>query len=416
MPGRVIYPVWWKYENVMLQFPVMNNSKGDFFVRNVAAYALVCFFFFRAIEILFLVKPLPFISFGIAFAGGFFLLIGYLRTLRNGGWLWSNNLTLMAGLVLAVWIATSAQLLSTRDLTDHLGRSSHDYLVKISVEICVWMFAGAALAYYRASRLDVIYSIFLFGLFALVLNASNFGFAIPYAELAARGEFKLLNHLLLSEYMLIMAYLAYFSVADRWRWLLIILIGYILFAGGGRTSFGFGMLSLFVYEFYYGSKLRALTAPLAGVLVLVALFAGLDQEVVTRMFLVGGVESDSSFLGRKQQFLIGLDGLAKQMAWGDLSVLVLGLGSLGAYMHNLFSVIQFYGIIVFILYVCVLVRAFQIAIRLFKAGLQEFFDKVFLALLIYSLFGVLFVKFVGFPTFWLAIGYWLFRNHLLRVV
>lgn len=392
------------------------SERFDLLVRNFAMYALVSFFVLRAVEVLVLVRPLPFISMGIATAGAMFFAVGYLRTLSSGVGRWSQDLAVMLLLVIAVWLSASLQVLGTPDLSDHLGRSSHDYLLKVSVEVCIWLFAGAAVSYYRSTIFDYLFAVLVLALLWMVLQASNYGFAIPYEDLAVRGGFKALNHLILSEYMLVVAFLGYFSVSDRWRWLLLPVVAYILFSGGGRSSFALGVGALLIYEFIFGNRLRAAIVCFGGFLIGGSLIAIIDDSLVSRMLFAGGLEQDASFRGRRLQFLLGMEGLPRQILWGDLSVLVVKFGSLGAYMHNALSVIQFYGIFVFFIYVYALLRAMRISTRVRLSCEASFLDKAFSALLIYVVLGVLFVKFVGFPIFWLVIGYWLLRHHSLSGV
>lgn len=372
-------------------------------------WAVLAFCFLRSVEVLFLQQSLPFISLGIALSAALFAVIVYLRSVPDGRFAWSRDHSLVAALIGWIGLATIAQLLSTQDLVDVIGRSSHEYLFKTTLVVFTWFFAGAAANFYQATGRVFWAAYLLIALLLLVMHATGFGFSVQYANLVDSGGFEVLNHLLLAEYMLIICYFGYFAAPLGSRFIFFLVICYILFAGGGRASFLLGVGSLLIYEILFGDRRLAFLMVLCAFLFLALLVVFGDDSIVSYMLFSGGVESDSSFVGRLYQFIDGVSALNGQIAWGDVSFFVKKFGSLGFYMHNFMSAWQFYGLPSMLLYVGVgVVSAIKMCLVLRSS--IDYLDSVFGALLIYSLIGILFVKFVGFGTFWFAIGYWMLKR------
>lgn len=390
----------------------MRRKSDHFFVqalRNSPVWAVLAFCFLRSVEVLFIQQPLSFISLGVALSASLFSVIIYLRSVRDGRFAWSRDHTLVAVLVGWVSFASIAQILSTQDLVDLIGRSSHEYLLKTTLVVFTWFFAGAAAGFYRAESKNIGFALLLIALLFLVVNATSFGLTVQYANILDSGGFENLNHLLLAEYMLIICYFGYFAAPLSLRFLFFLIISYILFAGGGRASFFLGIGSLLVYEALFGARRLALSMLLCAFLLLFLVTALGDDPIVSYMLLTGGLESDSSFAGRLYQFIDGVDALGGQIAWGDVSFFVKKFGSLGFYMHNFMSAWQFYGLVGMLIYLAVGVVS-AIKMWLVLRYSTEYLDYVFAALLIYSLVGIVLVKFVGFGTFWFATGYWILKR------
>lgn len=332
-----------------------------------------------------------------------------MRSLRDQVVFWSEEHTLATATVCWVGFATIAQVLSTQNLLDDLGRSSHGYLVKTTFVVLAWFFAGAAVNFYKSTGTKSLFLVILIFIFLLVLNATGFGFSLGYDKTLELGGFEVLNHLLLMEYMLILCYFAYFASSTKLRFLVFFIIAYILFAGGGRASFCLGLGALLVYEIGFGQRRLGFIMGGCAITLVAILVVYADESLVAYMLLTGGLESDSSFVARLDQFGAGVVGLTDQIAWGNVSFLVKRFGSLGFYMHNFMSAWQFYGLIGLVLYILVAVKAASKMLGALRFG-SGYMDSVLGALLIYSLMGVLLVKFIGFGTFWFASGYWLFRR------
>jgi len=385
-------------------------------VRNASVWAVVGFCVLRSLEVLLFERPLFLTTVAVAISSLMFAVVVYLKSLGNSFFRWNSSHTLAFSALAWFVVSVIAQLAFTPAVVDQNGVDSHVYLVKVTIAMFIWFFAGAGSSFSEGLRGGELYVLLLVGLFLLVLKATNFGFFIPYDSLSGYVDSHEMNHLLLSEYMLIVCFFGYAVATPAVRVFLFAVISYILFAGGGRASFFIGVLSLVGYEFLFRYwRLGFLLAGLALALAVVGGFVvGADSAVIARMLVTEGVGADASFGGRFEQFLVGAGGFWHQALWGDISYFVVRLGGVGNYIHNFLSAWQFYGALGFLLYAALAVKAVNSMLIRSRMESIGWLDRVFSGLLIYSIVSVLLVKAVVFSTFWLTIGYWIFRSANFR--
>ena len=383
--------------------------------RNLGLWLVATFCILRSVEVLWLQAKLPLIQYAIAASAVvYFFRFFYLqkKPLRL-----SKTAVQVGLLFVLIFLATLLQVLGRDNLRDEVGRYSHEFLIQNSIVVATWFFAGASAVYcdYKVSRFFATFLLVL--LVFLVLFATNFGFVIPYSSFEEEGSFEVMNHLLLAEYMIFICFLGY-SASSNLFIRIVTFFGfcYVMFSGGGRSSFLIGMFSILVYEFLFGDRKFFFLAICAFFLSLVVFVSVIDlsDPAVQRMLMADGLEKDGSYEGRYEQFQVGLENLWRQFFFGDVSMYVIKFNHLGTYMHNFLSVWQYYGFFVFVLLGFLTYKSARLMGAFMKSGPCGFVEKYFGILLIYSIVSVLVSKYVGFGAFWYAIGYWLLRKGPVR--
>lgn len=390
----------------------MREHSLDFDSASLGFWLIVAFCFLRSVEVLVLQGFLPYIQYAIALAGFLYFFVSVRFAFKSS----LENLRLGYGFVLpvALLVTVSFQIFSFENVLDEFGRASHGYLIQTTFVILAWFYAGGLVAskeWSKFARKWPIYLIF-FSLLMMVLLVTNFGLSIPYSSFQEDGAFEVMNHLLLAEYMLLICYAAYVFSGALYRPIVFFLMAYIMFAGGGRASFLIGIVSVFVYEYFYGER-RVFWLICFLVFVLV-LFVGtkvdFSDEAFQYMLFSSGVDQDNSYIGRVSQVEAGIGNLINQVFFGDVSFLVKRFNNLGSYIHNFISVWQFYGFFVFSLCLWLVFCATKKLSWALRSGRFSVMDSFFLLVFIYSIISVLFVKHVGFSSFWYALGYWVLQS------
>lgn len=211
--------------------------------RNLGLWLVATFCILRSVEVLWLQAKLPLIQYAIAASAViYFFRFFYLqkKPLRL-----SETAVQVGLLFVLIFLATLLQVLGRDNLRDEVGRYSHEFLIQNSIVVATWFFAGASAVYcdYKVSR---FFATLLFVLLVfLVLFATNFGFVIPYSLFEEEGSFEVMNHLLLAEYMIFICFLGY-SASSSLFIRIVTFFGfcYVMFSGGGRSSFLIGMFSI----------------------------------------------------------------------------------------------------------------------------------------------------------------------------
>ncbi len=383
--------------------------------RNLGLWFVATFCILRSVEVLWLQAKLPLIQYSIAAAAVYYFVL-YFSAQKWGGRI-SKLAIQVAVLFFLIFLATFLQVLAFENLKDEIGRFSHSFLIQNSIVVTTWFFAGAS-AVFCNQRLSRAYAILLLGILVfLVLIATGFGFVIPYSSFEEDGSFEVMNHLLLAEYMVFVGFLGYAASPNRFvKILTFFAFSYVMFSGGGRSSFLIGLFSMLVYEFLFGDKKFFFISVSFFLLALVLLFSQLDfsDPAVQRMLMADGLEKDGSYEGRYEQFQVGIENLWRQILFGDISLYVIKFNHLGNYMHNFLSVWQYYGLVVFLLLGYLVFESCRRMKKIMDSRCFFWIDAYFSIFLIYSVFSVLVSKYVGFGAFWYAIGYWLLRGRAAR--
>ena len=182
----------------------------------------------------------------------------------------------------------------------------------------------------------------------------------------------------------------------------------LLFIMGSRADFGAFLILLPVALSLTLKPLKQFMVYISGgILTLLGLLIiGVDKLAVSRHFQILNLEQFTSLLARNELFLWGMERVAASPLFGDYGGTLEVRGTIGSYIHNLFSVWQAFGPLPFIIYTALVVMVVFIALLLFfKQGRQ--LDRqaqlvVMLGLL--TAVEVLVAKSLGWPHVALAWG------------
>jgi len=340
-----------------------------------------------------------------AFCGVFqFILAAVTRSMT---WREIATLVLMALIALAVLIQISA----LPDIVDWQGRSAHSFLLAFTGFNFFWLFVGYGLQVigrvpqckWIALVLLLTVAILIIGVLHgdLVINYRDFEINMPGGERA--------THLTVGPSTFLLLIWVY-ALASGWvRMFAFIVTLPILFAIGGRADLVIYPIAVIAYEFLNKVSLPKLAVAMLililGALVIVNLpFSVLDFGGVPRMIFADGIEPDSSYIARNIVLRSSLQELPKQAPVGDVSSIVVLFGSVGSFMHNLLSVWQFYGVVVFLLLVVLLISNIR-RIRQLGADSTNALGVFGILVFVSACVGVIIAKSFVYPTLWVALGY-----------
>lgn len=306
------------------------------------------------------------------------------------------------------------------DAVDLDGRRSIEFARSFWLMGVLWFLAGAALADARLPDSNAL-AFGIIGLLIALLWIGSEGFlVINYALLSAGlGGFRF-SHLNTSDYTVFLLALAYGMSTKWWRFIVVVGALGVLFSLGGRSALFIFAASVIVHQLFYvrgivGAKILSATV-LVVIMVYVFVSAaesGLIDVAGKDLLFSRGYAADPSVLERIEQMRFGVDNLYLQIPFGDPSLIVERFSSVGAYMHNVLSVWQFYGFFFFAILVFSLVFCLRFSIS-FKSGDGSVLSVSFSVLLIYVCISVAISKSFTFYLMWLVLGYWFEKKASLR--
>ncbi len=318
---------------------------------------------------------------------------------------------------LSMVVALSLQTMFGTNLIDIFGRSSQPLARSVFLVGIGWFLAGGLLQYGRLARSSIL-ALFSFGVLVACISVSlGTNFMVEYGAVGYGLEEFQSNHLGTSTGFSFIALAAYCSAVGRFRIIIAVVSIAALFALGGRATMYLFTATLAICSIF-ASELRQRALSVFAVVVVGMLiiwgFAG-DSDDTSRMWLFSGVMGGGSAAGRAEAMRIGLSTLEKQLAYGAPEAIVENAGNLGAYMHNLLSAIQFFGLIPFLLLAAAAVLSLRFAFKVYRNSKRSI-DLLGIHLLVLSCLEVSVAKSVHYSLFWSAIGFWLFRIAGLRQV
>ncbi|WDE16079.1 hypothetical protein KMZ14_00375 [Acinetobacter schindleri] len=311
------------------------------------------------------------------------------------------------------------------NLFDYSGRNSHQYVWTISLLALSWVFAGAVIGCIRNVTIFfkcVTYAFFF--IFAICLiYALNGGWFIDYQFLTnLRNDDIKIHHLSLTEpLMLIFFMVLAFLYNTKIKWIVVFAILFFMFALGGRVAFLCYILAILIYEFLsskvYNYLPKLLFIGVVGIYIFLSLSTDLnDNFEFNKLFLSDGIENDESFKGRMQFFKDFGEGALTQVVIGNPNFFIIRHNDLGTYAHNILSLFQFYGLILFIIILFSLlfiVKKIYI-LRLYLS--DDVLIKFGILFFIYTFFSVLIGKAVLFSSLWFILGFWFFKLRNIQVL
>jgi len=314
-------------------------------------------------------------------------------------------------LILSISIATMLQISFSSQVIDEIGRSTSGFLLTTTITSIAWLLIGCGMQSFpkKISSKSAI-AIIIFMASCIYINADD-NYLINWAKMQSESDDgNELNHLIVgfqSAYLLLLAY----SLSPKTIKIPISIISLmILFSLGGRTSLLCYLATLAIYNLHQESLKKSIITAVAIFLLLLIIFFNieidLNDQYISRMLFQGGIDQDESKIARDQFFLEGIEHLPYQSLYGDINLLAKNYKTFGSYSHNILSAWQIYGIIPFLLIVGV---SFYIGKKLLVKnrknlnGISEFGLLIY----IFSITSILTGKFIGFPMYWMAIGFWL---------
>lgn len=325
-------------------------------INNIAFYILIIFCLGTVASQTFsgivVTKPFTWLLFSTAL---YSLLIIYNRIEK--GYLNINTL-LLCLLCLSLLFSVLLQMLIYPNLQETKvfeGRYAHPFLVKTTVTVILYIFIGYLIGGYNIGSKNN-FSIFLLiiALFLLTLPLIGSDFTIDYS----RAKVKI-DHLYAGDsyYILLIFATAYSKIKNKW--FIILCSTILLFILGGRGNLLVYILTIFCYTIFLSKRKTKIFFLFFFTLIGFFLFIYFQQIISfllrlglnNRMLLIGGVEADPSQIERNQQISVGISRISEYFFVGNISDLIIANGSIGTYMHNFMSILQYYGIIPFVLYI-----------------------------------------------------------------
>lgn len=300
---------------------------------------------------------------------------------------------------------------------DGFGRNSILYIFNILLVSVMWWGIGFNLANLKIKRNYLLsFFIFLFLLVCIGLNV-NSGYLVDYYYIRTMHNDYTLTHLSVGDYVVfLLIFLGLFSRLNFILWAVISSVLIIFF--GGRSSFYFMIISFLLIGFLnlikykkvkYSYIFYASFSLITLLLVLIYFFNEskiLENNLISRMLLVGGLDNDFSINERKYIFSKSLENLIYQMPFGDASFIANTFGNMGNYIHNVLSVWQFYGFTAFVIILIIMIR---LSILINKV------NPYINILLCYTLLCLIFSKQINFYLFWLVVGFFSNQYALMSV-
>lgn len=355
------------------------------------------------------VLPIAFIPFGIFYLLKFSGSVNHFSAVHKSNLLFYSLLSFLITIPFIQYI-----LLGNR--VDSYSRGSFYYVIIISSLAISWLMAGICLSGFE--NLDKKAKFFLYSSLLIVISLmfSSFtdGLFVDYYYLSSlRSDDIKIQHLSLTEPITFIIFL--FLAANYngiYKFIALLVFFFILFSLGGRTAFFCALMAFFIFEIISGKFLYVISNIFL-LCVVTIIFLGntavSDNAFYKKLFFQDGLGSDESFQGRKEFLSDFFENIVNQLAFGNPNILIDRHNDLGTYSHNLLSVIQFYGIIPFI----IIVYCFYfftkkiILLKIYKS--QNILNKFGILMLIYVVLSVITGKAVLYAPLWFVIGFWLFR-------
>lgn len=325
----------------------------------------------------------------------------------------SSTLLLFAlcGVILGCLLAQRAFLFDRYDLS---GRSAIGAATLAGTYAVTWGLIGLSVSGSRLVKSDICAVLVMVGIGLVVLP----NLAGGYVNLVALREetgIENLSHLWVSENIVFLFFLSY-GLARSYLVKLALLVAVTVFlvAMLGRSSLFFTLAAVCVYELAFGDARGGARKAMIGVgfaLLGFAVMLGMQwyysEPILQKLFFKDGLAADASFEARSQLLSLGLFHLRDQLWIGNPTILATEMGSVGAYIHNILSVWQIFGLFAFILLLLlVFVAVFRMFDLMRNARGSALFD-VGAMLMIYSVLSVFTTKHGAFWCLWFAVGFWL---------
>lgn len=321
---------------------------------------------------------------------------------------------LLSVLIFSLLLSLILQQMFQEDLVDTYGRSAKAQTREIFIVGMIWLLCGAAIQRIKINYSTLLSILLLVFLSYNVIKGIDDGFMISYGTLSeSRDDGIVLNHLLMGESATMLLALAFASATRYLRLLVFILGTAILFALGGRGalfSFVVAILCFLLVRqpLSYTVGFVILSVGIAIILITSVITLGPNDPYISRMLFLEGIGADSSAAAREYFLQQSLNALPTQALIGDPGFLIHRFGSLGAYIHNLLSAWQFFGVFPFLLF-CYFIIVIAKFIFKHRRDTPLMIDEFGLIVFFQCVISVIIAKSINFHAFWFVLGFWLFK-------
>jgi hypothetical protein len=322
----------------------------------------------------------------------------------------SLNLKLLVLLFFLVGISLYCQALFMQQLTDYHGKGALEYTVRRTVISVIWFCFGYFVKDTYLQKHNVVAVIITAFTFLIFFYAADFSYFINYSLYSDSADrLAKVSHLTTGTHLALLLFTLYALTKDKYKILILPAFLCILFLAGGRSALFFTIVTLILYELLWGSKrLFFLYSVFLAILSVYILFMiEIVDNYFLQMLLIHGISEDSSTNSRLNQLAIGLRGLPEQLYFGNPSIIIRDLGSMGAYIHNFISAWQFYGVLVFIVITFLLIRIIKYLSHAYFMKKQQnsnSFEEFKILIFVYTIISILLTKVIFFQLLWFSLG------------
>ena len=332
-----------------------------------------------------------------------------LNSIRKGGVLFFLILTNLVCIPIF-------QFIFFDNLIDELGRSSFDYITTISSLCISWFLIGCIISKIKEISLFHYFIISLSTLISFYLMFTSYNgqpFVDYYYISSLRSDGIKIQHLSLTEPLTFILFL-FLSVTykTKIKWVSILFFLFLFFSLGGRTAFFCAAFTILIYELIISNILKysiKLLSAIALSAISFVLFNFSSNMFFDKLFFKGGLESDESYKGRVEFLFDFFDGFLSQIAIGYPNFFIEKHNDLGTYSHNILSILQFYGFILFFVVIYAMSFIIKNIIKYKTFDSKNVLDVFGVLLFIYVLLSILTGKAVLFGPLWFVLGFLLFR-------
>lgn len=293
------------------------------------------------------------------------------------------------------------------NIYDYRGRYSLDYIFSFSLGISAWLVVGAS-SFFVFKKTKWAFFILAAVVVLFLVKLKGFGVINHGSVTLEKGAYY--THLISSTYIFYIIFMCHVVLKNSLNYILIFFSGLILYMTGGRADLIIYFLTIISYGFFVERGKNFLIGCFLGSIIGLFLFIFLSSLVndnlsadTIRMLNVLTFSNDDSYVERNIFFEESFEDLFGFIVISDPNYLILKYNDLGKYIHNIFSLWQFYGF-VFFSYIVGLILLILNKIVLVRDKKDPAFLFGFF-LFIFSLLSVLFAKSIFYYPFWFSIGY-----------
>lgn len=327
---------------------------------------------------------------------------------------------LFSCIIINIIFVQFSQFMFYDNMVDENGRNTFDFMLAISLLAISWFLIGGILSKFEIfNQYNKFFIIFVFSLSCILTLDSFDGLFVDYYQLTAiRNDDIKIHHLSLTEPLTYIIFLLLaMGYTSKLKWIYVFLAILTFLSLGGRTAFFCLVSTIFLYELLLSNTLIFQVKIVISTLISFLLLTALNIEnniFFEKLFFKDGLSSDSSFKGRIEFLSDFFDGVTGQFAIGNPNFFIYKHNDFGTYSHNILSIYQFYGIILFIL---VLYVINHIARRIYFLKLiysKNLLDVFGILMFIYVILSMLLGKSVLYGPFWFILGFFLLRLNSLK--